>query len=167
MTSSSPDLSIITVSWNVRDLLRDCLSAVENGRGDLTLEMIVVDSASNDGSAAMVRAEFPWVQLITCDDNVGFPRGNNLGIAAASGRHILLLNPDTIILNDALSAMVSYLDEHIDIGALGPQLLNADGSVQSSRRRFPTLATGLVESTWLEPFAPRVYPSELLCARCR
>jgi GT2 family glycosyltransferase len=149
------DLSIITVSWNVRDLLRECLMAVENGRGDLSLEMIVIDSASTDGSAAMVRDEFPSVQLIVCDDNVGFPRGNNLGIATATGRHILLLNPDTVVLNNALTVMVAYLDAHIDAGALGPQLLNADGSVQSSRRRFPTLSTGLVESTWLEPFAPR------------
>lgn len=149
------DLSIITVSWNVRDLLRECLIAVDNGRGGLALEMIVVDSASHDGSARMIREEFPWVQLIACEENVGFPRGNNLGIAVATGRHILLLNPDTIILNNALAVMVSYLDEHIDVGALGPQLLNPDGSVQSSRRRFPTLVTGLVESTWLEPFAPR------------
>jgi len=95
------------------------------------------------------------VRLVTCTENVGFPRGNNLGIDIATGRHLLLLNPDTVLVGDALSELVRFLDECIDVGAVGPQLLNPDGSVQSSRRRFPTIATGLVESTWLEPFAPQ------------
>ncbi len=152
----SIDLSIIIVNWNVRDLLRDCLRSIDAGRGDLALEVIVVDSASSDGSADMVAAEFPWVRLIRRDDNVGFPRGNNIGLTEASGRALLLLNPDTVVLDDALSVMLSRLDAQPDIGVLGPQLLNPDGSVQSSRRRFPTLATGFCESTWLDALAPGV-----------
>lgn len=151
-----PDLSIIIVSWNVRDLLRECLRSVEEGRGELDVEVILVDSASADGSAEMVAAEFPWVKLIARADNVGFPRGNNIGLAEARGRYLLLLNPDTRVIGDALSIMVNYLENHRDIGALGPQLLNTDGSVQSSRRRFPTLATGFFEGTWLEGLAPGV-----------
>lgn len=150
----SLDLSIIIVNWNVRDYLRDCLRSIDKGRGDLSLEVIVVDSASSDGSAGMVAAEFPWVRLIACDDNVGFPKGNNIGLAESRGRTLLLLNPDTVILDDALPAMCDYLDSHPDLGALGPQLLNADGSVQSSRRRFPTTAMAFFESTWLEGLAP-------------
>ncbi|MBP9501317.1 MAG: glycosyltransferase family 2 protein [Candidatus Promineofilum sp.] len=150
------DITIIIVNWNVRDLLRDCLRSIDAGRGDLSLEVIVVDSASSDGSVGMVRAEFPWVRLIPCDENVGFPRGNNIGLAEARGRALLLLNPDTVVLADALTVMLARLDAQPDIGVLGPQLLNPDGSVQSSRRRFPTLTTAFFESTWLDALAPGV-----------
>lgn len=150
------DLSIIIVSWNVKTLLAACLRSVAAGQGDLALETIVVDGASADGSAAMVAAQFPWVRLIACDENVGFPRGNNIGIEKAAGRHILLLNPDTEVVGDALSVLVAYLDGHPEVGGVGPMLLNPDGSVQSSRRRFPTLLTGLLESTWLAPAGPGV-----------
>ncbi len=149
-------LSIIIVNWNVRDLLRECLRSLDAGRGGEELEVIVVDSASADGSVDMVRAEFPWVRLIPCDENVGFPRGNNLGLAEARGDYLLLLNPDTVVLGDALAVMREYLAAQPAVGAVGPQLLNPDGSVQSSRRRFPTLATGFFESTWLQGLAPGV-----------
>jgi GT2 family glycosyltransferase len=154
--SPSPvDLSIITVSWNVRELLRACVRSVDAGRGTLNLEMIVVDSASADGSPEMIRQEFPWVKLLASSENVGFPRGNNMGIEQARGRHVLLLNPDTEILDDALPLMVGHLDQHPDIGGLGAQLLNPDGTIQSSRRRFPTFLTAIFESTWLEGLAPK------------
>jgi N-acetylglucosaminyl-diphospho-decaprenol L-rhamnosyltransferase len=148
-------LSIIIVSWNVRDLLRACLRSIDADRADLDLEVIVVDAASHDGSPAMIQVEFPWVKLIACSDNVGFPRGNNLGIGAANGRYLLLLNPDTELHDGALATLLAFLDAQPDVGVVGPQLLNSDGTVQSSRRRFPTLATALFESTWLEPLAPK------------
>ena len=155
------DLSIVILSWNVRDLLRQCLKSVARDRPlsadhpPLATEIIVVDNASSDGSAEMVRAEFPDVRLIANQANRGYTGGNNDGITAAAGRYVMILNPDTRVLADALAAMVTYADAHLDIGVVGPQLLNSDGSVQSSRRRFPTLMTGLFESTWLEPLAPR------------
>lgn len=152
----SVDLSIVIVNWNVRDLLRDCLRSIDAGRGLLTIEVIVVDSASTDGSVEMMRDEFPGVRLVACAENVGFPRGNNIGLAEAVGKHLLLLNPDTVVVGDALPVMVEYLKAHPDIGALGPQLLNPDGSIQSSRRRFPTTLTAFIESTWLEGIAPGV-----------
>ena len=151
----SIDLSIVIVSWNVRDLLRNCLRSIDAGRGDLRLEVIVVDAASHDGSPAMVGEHFPWVKLIARSDNVGFPRGNNIGLAEALGRYLLLLNPDTEIIGNALTKLLNFLDSQPNVGVVGPQLLNSDGTVQSSRRRFPTLATGLLESTWLESIAPR------------
>lgn len=149
------DLSIIIVSWNVRDLLFACLSSLQAQRERLALQVVVVDSNSSDGSAEMVCSRFPWTELIASPENVGFPRGNNLGLALARGRYVMLLNPDTEVLGDALATLVAYLEEHADVGVVGPQLLNPDGSVQSSRRRFPTLATGFFESTWLQPLAPR------------
>jgi len=155
------DLSIVVLSWNVCDLLRQCLESVAHDRllsadhPPLTTEIIVVDNASSDGSVEMVRAEFPHVRLIVNQANRGYTGGNNDGIAAATGRYVMILNPDTRVLDDALAAMVAYADAHSDVGIVGPQLLNPDGSVQPSRRRFPTLMTGLFESTWLEPLAPR------------
>jgi len=153
------DLTIIIVSWNVRDLLRRCLQSIsEQGKpaapGNETWlmdhgswETIVVDNASSDGSAEMIRREFPQVRLITNDENRGFTAANNQGLALGQGRYLLLLNPDTELVGDALATMIGYLEEHPEVGALGPQLRYADGSLQSSRRRFPTFATALVEST--------------------
>jgi GT2 family glycosyltransferase len=155
------DLSIVILSWNVRDLLRQCLESVARNRPlsadhpPLATEIIVVDNASGDGSMEMVRAEFPDVRLIANQANRGYTGGNNDGIAAATGRYVMILNPDTRVLDGALTAMVAYADAHSDVGVVGPQLLNPGGSVQSSRRRFPTLMTGLFESTWLQPLAPR------------
>ncbi|MBK7897708.1 MAG: glycosyltransferase family 2 protein [Anaerolineaceae bacterium] len=156
---TQPDLSIIIVSWNVRELLANCLRSVLAQTG-LVLQIIVVDSASADGSAAMVAAQFPQVELVACQENVGFPKGNNLGLARANGRFILLLNPDTIVHGNALAQMVFYLAENPQVGVLGPQLLNDDGTVQSSRRRFPTLRTAYFESTWLQPYAPQAVLDE-------
>jgi N-acetylglucosaminyl-diphospho-decaprenol L-rhamnosyltransferase len=166
------DLSVVIVSWNVRDLLRQSLASIQAGRGALALETIVVDSASTDGSCEMVAAEFPAVSLVRQETNVGFSRGNNLGLALSLGRYALLLNPDTELVGSALSDIVAYLDAHPRVGALGPQLLYPDGQIQSSRRRFPTLATGFFESTWLQPVAPRSvlgryymtdHPDDLAC----
>ncbi len=150
-----PDLSIVIVSWNVRDLLADCLASLARARSALRLDVIVVDGASADGSAAMVAERFRWVHLIACHENVGFPRGNNIGLTHAVGRHVMLLNPDTVVLEGALNALVGYLDDHPDVGVVGPALLNPDGSPQSSRRRFPTPWTAVFESTWLQSVAPR------------
>lgn len=151
------DLSVVIVSWNVRDLLDRCLQSINAGRGELSLEVVVVDSGSSDGTPDMVDRQYPWVRLIARDDNVGFPKGNNIGIDISKGRTILLLNPDTEVIGDALSVMVSYMDSQQDVGILGAQLLNPDGSVQPSRRRFPTLATAVFESTWLQPLTPNLW----------
>ena len=149
------DLSVVIVNWNVSDLLRRCLYSILNARYSVLIEVIVVDNASTDGSVEMVRAEFLGVHLIANADNRGFPAANNQGIAIARGRYVLLLNPDTELVGDALATMVTFADAHPDVGMVGPQLLYPDGSVQSSRRRFPTLATAFFESTWLQPCAPR------------
>jgi len=111
---------------------------------------VVVDNASTDDSAAMVRREFPWVRLLSNQSNRGFTAANNQGISCSTGRYLLLLNPDTEVVGDALSTMLSYMESHPDIGLLGPQLRYNDGTLQSSRRRFPTLATAFVESTILQ-----------------
>jgi GT2 family glycosyltransferase len=145
------DLTVVIVSWNVRDLLRRCLQSIEaearQAVDDLALEIVVVDNASADGSVEMVRAEFPHVRLVANEENRGFTVANNQGLALGQGRYLLLLNPDTELTDGALATMVDAMDGRPEIGALGPQLRYPDGSLQSSRRRFPTFATALVEST--------------------
>ena len=149
------NLSVVIVNWNVRDLLRRCLASVLESAPGASADVIVVDNASTDGSIEMLRAEFPQATLVANARNRGFPAGINQGLAAAQGRYVLLLNPDTQVLDDALAALTRYLDTHPDAGIVSPQLLYPDGSVQSSRRRFPTLLTLFLESTWLESLAPR------------
>jgi len=150
------ELAIIIVSWNVRDLLRRCLESVYRSAEALAREpeVIVVDNASSDGSVEMVREAFPQVRLIANRENVGFTAANNQGIRAlclpSGPRFFLFLNPDTEVAPDALPSMLDYMAQHPEVGVLGPMLLNPDGTVQSSRRRFPTLATAFMESTVIQ-----------------
>jgi GT2 family glycosyltransferase len=149
------DLSIIIVSWNVSALLSACLNSIRASAPQCSLEIIVVDSASTDDSVPMLREHHPDVTLIAETENVGFTRGCNIGMQAARGRYLFLLNPDTEIVGDALDALVRFMDAHPDVGIAGAHTLNSDGTYQSTRRRFPTLATAIFESTWLQSIAPR------------
>jgi len=151
------DLSVIVISWNVRELLIACLDSclIQPSTTNLVIEVIVVDSASSDGTPSFIAEHYPQVKLLPQDRNIGFTAGNNIGLRVANGRYILLLNPDTLVLDDALYQMVAYLETHSTVGALGPQTYNPDGSVQSTHRHFPNVATAVFESTWLQRFAPR------------
>jgi N-acetylglucosaminyl-diphospho-decaprenol L-rhamnosyltransferase len=152
--STMIDLSLIIVSWNVRDFLAACLDSIRANAGDLAFEVIVVDSASTDNTVEMIGEHYSWVNLLPQTSNVGFTRGNNIGLSVAQGRHLMLLNPDTEVIGDALPRMVRYLDERVEVGIAGPHTLNSDGTTQSTRRRFPTLLTAIFESTWLQKYAP-------------
>ena len=146
-------LSIIIVSWNVCDLVAACLRSLP--LEDPGVEVIVVDSASQDGTPECVAAEFPSVRLIARADNVGYCRGNNLGFAEARGDFWFVLNPDTTVEPGALAALTEYLEAHPTTACVGPALTYGDGTPQSSRRRFPTLQSAVFDSTWLYQFAPR------------
>lgn len=150
---ATPTLSIIIVNWNTRDLLRACLRSLP--LTDPASEIIVVDSASADGSADMVRAEFPAVTLIASPDNLGYSRGNNVGLARSQGDFVFILNPDTQVAPHALPHLLAALHADPQVGVVGPLLRYPDGSVQASRRRFPTLLTLFLESTWAQGLAPR------------
>jgi len=149
------DLSIIIVSWNVADLLAACLDSILANPPSLSIEIIVVDSDSSDSSVVMIREKYPTVKLLPQSENLGYTRCNNVGLKAASGRYLMLLNPDTEIIGDALSSMIAYLDVHPEVGIIGPHTLNSDGRTQLTKRRFPTLALAFFESTWLQDFAPK------------
>jgi GT2 family glycosyltransferase len=153
MQESSCPLAVVVVSYNTVGLLRQCLRSVELP-GAPPLELFVVDNASTDGSADMVAGEFPRAQLIRNDQNVGFSRANNQALRLASAKYLCLLNSDAEVRDGALARMVGYLDAHPDVGVVGPRLLYPDGSPQSSRRRFPTIATALIESTVVQRWLP-------------
>ena len=131
------DCSIIIVNWNTCELLRQCLTSVQEHTQRLAYELFVVDNASSDGSVAMVEREFPSVQLIKNDRNLGFSKANNQALVKASGRYLLLLNSDTEISENAFSHIVQFLDEHPTVGMAGPRLLNPNGSRQYSCDCFP------------------------------
>lgn len=128
------DVAIIIVSWNTRDLLRDCLNSIFIETHEVSFEIIVVDNNSVDGTGAMVCSEFPFVKLIENRDNRGFAAACNQGIRAALARYILLLNPDTIVLEEAIDRCVQYADCHPDVGVVGCQVLDDDDRIFS----FPT-----------------------------
>lgn len=130
MISTPPDLSLIIVAYNSADLLRATLSSVVQYTHDITYELIVIDNASSDTSVAAVAREFPAVRLIRNQRNLGFAVANNRGIRLSSGRYVGLLNPDTLLRDDALSALVRRLDADPQVGAVGPQLLQPDGTAQ-------------------------------------
>lgn len=141
-------VAVIIVSYNVRDLLARCLESIAIGRQAVDLAPVyVVDNASSDGSAAMVRERFPWVELIAAAENLGFARANNVALralglpaAAAAPDAVLLLNPDAELLPGAVDALAACLDAQSNVGMVGPQLQYGDGCFQHSAFRFPSLA---------------------------
>jgi GT2 family glycosyltransferase len=134
-----PDVSVIILNWNTRDLLADCLKTLLLNTHSLDLEIIVVDNGSTDGSVEMVRQLFPQVRLAANAVNAGFARANNQGMAMSTGRYRLLLNSDAFLQPGALQALVRLADAEPRAGLVGAQLLNPDGSFQASHTAFPTL----------------------------
>jgi len=151
-----PDLSIVIVNWNTLQMLRECLDSVFSGFGNLQAEVIVVDNGSDDGSPGMVESEFPQALLIRNRENRGFAAANNQGFEVSTGKYILLLNSDTIVLEDVLSNSVEYLENNSEIGAMGCRVLNKDQTMQPTCMQFPTLTNLALRATALEklPWPP-------------
>jgi len=123
------DVSIIIVSWNTREILRDCLASIAH-QTQSSHEVIVVDNASTDGTQDMVVEDFPDITLIANTENVGFAAANNQGLTIAKGAKLLLLNPDTIILDEAIDRMIKWLDMHPDVGCVGCQVWEDEETIQ-------------------------------------
>ena len=136
---SGKDISIIIVNYNVKDFLLQCLRSIEQASKGLSVETIVVDNNSSDGSVNFLEQLFPDVKFIALDENIGFGRANNLGFKESSGRYVLILNPDTILEEQTLSKMLKYMDDNPEVGISGCKVLNPDGTFQlACRRGFPT-----------------------------
>jgi GT2 family glycosyltransferase len=131
------DISIVIVSYNVREYLKGCLESILRHSSPLTVEVIVVDNHSEDGSVEMVRREFPSVKLIANDGNYGFARANNQGMREGEGRYVLLLNPDTLLWEDTLSATHDYMEKHLEVGCVGIKTYTASGSIFPNGSSFP------------------------------
>ena len=148
------DLSIIIVSYKVKELLINCLKSIYRQESDLNFEVIVVDNCSKDGSVKMVRELFPETKLLENKQNLGFAHANNQGFFQSNGRNILFLNPDTVVLPGAFKKTVRFIDQHPEIGVVGCKILNPDGSLQYSCRSFPNLLNYFLESTFLYKIFP-------------
>jgi GT2 family glycosyltransferase len=156
MNDMLSDLSIVIVNWNVADWLRRCIQSITKGAASvdfdrfvfpfcakfITIEIIVVDCGSEDNSVDVLQ-HYPQVKWIDLRENVGFAKGCNIGLTIARGRYLMLLNPDTEIINDSLLLMVDFLDKNPTIGILGPKTINSDGTCQPTRRRFHDFKTML------------------------
>jgi hypothetical protein len=144
-----PDLSVCIVNWNGREFLGPCLDSLARAQAGLSVEIILVDNASADGSADFVAAAYPQVRLIRNATNAGFARANNQAAAVSAGRYLLFLNNDTIVGEDSLRDLVRFMDAHPKVGQVGPRLIGRDGQPQRSYRYKPTLGALLHRLTLL------------------
>lgn len=164
LKSKIPDVSVIIVNWNTRDLLQQALESLYQETHDITFETIVIDNASRDGTTDYIQKEWQQVKIIALHENLGFGVANNIGFKESSGRYILVLNSDTIVLPSTLSGMVGFLDTHPKAGCVGCRHLNPDGTLQGSMDSFPSLFkdflcfSDMYRIPVLQPFLQKKYP---------
>lgn len=150
------DLSVVIVNYNVSYFLEQCLHSVFKAKGNIDLEVFVVDNNSVDGSVKMVAEKFPEVKLMANRDNVGFSRANNQAIKDANGRYVLLLNPDTLVEEDTFEKSVAFMDEHPDAGGLGIEMIDGKGRfLPESKRGLPTPAVAFYKIFGLSALFPK------------
>ncbi len=166
------DISVIIVNYNTKDMLLECVGSVyssldtREGEGggkaepSMDVELWVVDNGSSDGSMAALKKKYPKVKRIENKGNVGFARANNQALIRGAGRYAVLLNSDTIVPKGQLDKLVAFMDDNPDVGILGPQLLNKDGSKQNSIANYPTLLTELFNKSLLRRFFPEQFPGK-------
>ncbi|MBN1202232.1 MAG: glycosyltransferase family 2 protein [Anaerolineae bacterium] len=142
-------LTTVICNYNTRDELARALQSLLDTTGDIAHEIIVVDNASHDGSADMVRERYPSVTLIESGANLWFTGGNNLGMRQAQGEYVLILNPDTVIQSGALQTMIAYLDAHPAAGAITSRMFFSDGTLQRNCSRFASYTDLLLGYTFL------------------
>lgn len=151
-----PTVSIVIVNWKTPQLLAGCLDSILKDPQSSGFEIWVVDNASGDESVDMIRGNYPQVHLVANQNNVGFSRACNQVIPQTTGRYVLLLNPDTVVADNAVSKLADYLDKHPECGAAGPKVLNPNGSLQlACRRSFPSPAASFYRLTYLSKLFPR------------
>jgi GT2 family glycosyltransferase len=146
-THSDVDVSVVVVTWNARRFIAECLASLEQAKSTLAIEIVVVDNASSDGTAEIVRRNFPGVRLIESGKNLGFAKGNNVGISYCRGRYICLINPDVNVPPECIPLLCRYMESDPDVGIVGPRLLEWDGKPGRSTMRFPTLWNSFCRAT--------------------
>ncbi len=171
-SGDSVNISIVIVSFNTRDVLRECLQSIERESAGFRVEILVVDNHSSDGSPEMVEKEFPRVRLFRSEVNLGFASANNVALEVARGRYVVLLNSDAFLCADALTVAVRHMEQQLSVGLAGARLVGRDNSWQPSARMFPSLMTdffvltglankfpksrlfGRFDRTWADPMLP-------------
>jgi GT2 family glycosyltransferase len=148
------DVSIIIVAWNVRELVRDCLKSVYEQTRGVSFEVIYVDNASEDGSVEMVSRGFPETRVIENEENKGFIKANNQGIKISRGRYVLLLNSDTIVLDNAIAKMVKFADVHPEAAVVGCKVLNLDRTLRKTCFMYPSILNMFLSATYLYKLFP-------------
>lgn len=150
-----PDISVIIVNYNVKDLLLSCITSLKKYLSDkYEIEIIIIDNNSSDGSCIAIKNNFPEITVIENKFNAGFSAANNTGINIANARVILLLNPDTEIKNDSVKCLFEFIDTNPPNVIAGPRLLNTDASLQSSRFKFPSVSSIIFEALFFN-YLPR------------
>ena len=162
VTTRLPLLSVVVVNWNTKELLENCLASVETHLGQTRHEIIVVDNGSTDGSQQWLSTHFPVARLIANEENVGFGRANNQGMAVAKGDLLLLLNSDARLPDDSICALAERLRDQPDVGAAGPRLEDASGRLQPSAYRFGSIPLMFVEELGFYKLLPRARTASLL-----
>jgi GT2 family glycosyltransferase len=149
------DVSVIVVAWNVRDVLYNCLKSIYKETKGINFEVIYVDNASKDGSVEMVKESFPVVRIIENEENKGFIIANNQGIEISKGRYVLLLNSDTIILDNAIAKTVRFADKYPKAAVVGCKILNPDKTIQKTCFMYPSALNMFLAATYLYKMFPR------------
>jgi GT2 family glycosyltransferase len=148
------DISIVILNTNDLKYLEECLESLRNCSKSRQVEIIVSDNASSDGSIEMMESRFPHVKILKNKENLGFTKGNNVGIKASQGRYVYLLNSDIKVLEGCIDILADYLDQHADVGLVGPKILNQDMTLQCSCRKDPTLWNNFCAATGLAALFP-------------
>jgi GT2 family glycosyltransferase len=149
-STTSVDISVVIVAWNAKHYLELCLESLAEAPPLRSMEVLVIDNASEDDSVEMIETKFPWVKLIKSKENLGFAKGNNVVIRQCQGRYIALVNPDVIVFPGCLDTLADFLDRNPKVGNVGPRVFNPDMTQQSTCRRFPTLWNNFCSATRLE-----------------
>ncbi len=155
------DLTIIIVSWNCREYLENCLRSIDASAPAISYKVMVVDNNSTDATVELLRKDFTSVEIHANKENVGFAVANNQAMGTARSRYMMLLNPDTLVHPGALDALVRFMDGHPSVWAVGPAMLNRDGSPQRTGVRFPNSWNILCEALFLD----RLFPTSMMCGR--
>ena len=156
------DLSIIIVNYNVKEFLQNLIHSIEKASTNLTKEIIIFDNASDDGSVDFIKEKFPQIKLIANQTNLGFGKANNIGLKQATGKYILLINPDTLVAEDTFEKMIQFFESNKNIGLAGCKILNPDGTLQlACRRSFPGPWTSFTKVTGLS----NLFPNSKIFAR--
>jgi len=165
VADNQPQVSIVVLNWNTRDVTLQCLESIKQTLSGLSAQIVVVDNHSSDQSAEAIAALHPDICLVRSDKNLGFARGNNLGFRYAQGKYLVMLNSDTVVLPGAVQRLIEYLDEHPEIAAAGGQHLNREREFVPSGLRFPSLWVDLGVAMGMNKLGPLMLRKNLRLAR--